>query len=311
MDHTGTVLCLDAGQTTIKTQLRDHGDIVNESQYPGVATDQPLFPQLAETIQASLRDTNSTPHSVAIGSSGLADHVDADELFAMLNGTGIHELCLAHDSITSYLGAIGDEPGAVIASGTGVVTLAVGDRDVARVDGWGYLIGDAGSGFWIGRAALDHAMQAYDGRGEPTVLTEIMRQDFPVLSEAYLQLQADDLKVSRIASYARAVAEHATTDEVCRRISQRAGELLAHSVGTGLRRVGQAEQPDPVVGVVGKVFGNSVLRDRFQQILAQQFPALHLIEDHSDGLVGCYQLTRVARDSALYAHIARASVAVG
>ncbi|WP_341476215.1 BadF/BadG/BcrA/BcrD ATPase family protein, partial [Cryobacterium zongtaii] len=56
-------------------------------------------------------------------------------------------------------------------AGTGVVTLAVGVHDVARIDGWGNLIGNAGSGYWIGRAALEAVMREYDGRGPVTVLT--------------------------------------------------------------------------------------------------------------------------------------------
>ncbi|MDT3318074.1 hypothetical protein Q9S71_14695 [Microbacterium sp. KSW4-11] len=45
------------------------------------------------------------------------------------------------------------------------MTLAVGDRDTARVDGWGWTMGDAGSGFWIGREALTAVMRAHDHRG--------------------------------------------------------------------------------------------------------------------------------------------------
>ena len=87
------------------------------------------------------------------GISGLTDQdADAAALLSLLAGTGIRSTVLAHDSTTSYLGALGDTRGAVVASGTGVVTLAVGVETVARVDGWGYIMGDAGSGYWIGRA---------------------------------------------------------------------------------------------------------------------------------------------------------------
>ena len=52
--------------------------------------------------------------------------------------------------MTSYLGAIGFEPGAVVAAGTGVIALA-GDRDgnFARSDGWGYILGDDGGGWLV------------------------------------------------------------------------------------------------------------------------------------------------------------------
>ena len=58
---------------------------------------------------------------------------------------------MTNDAVTSYVGAIGFEPGAVVAAGTGVIALA-GDRDgnFARSDGWGYILGDDGGGYYIG-----------------------------------------------------------------------------------------------------------------------------------------------------------------
>ncbi|WBM80084.1 hypothetical protein KIV56_00185 [Cryobacterium breve] len=99
----------------------------------------------------------------------------------------MQDVFLAHDSVTSYLGALGDTPGAVIAVGTGVVTLAVGVGAVARVDGWGYLIADAGSGYWLGRAALDSVMRDYDGRGQVTALRNAVQKEFPNLETLYLE----------------------------------------------------------------------------------------------------------------------------
>ena len=68
---------------------------------------------------------------------------------------------MTNDAVTSYLGAIGFEPGAVVAAGTGVIALA-GDRDgnFARSDGWGYILGDDGGGYYIGRRGLASALRA-------------------------------------------------------------------------------------------------------------------------------------------------------
>lgn len=303
----GTVLCLDAGQTITRTQYRKGGVVLADSEHAGVLTDRPILPQLATAVRSGLHAVDNAADVVAIGVSGLVDNADASELLDMLDGTGIREILLAHDSTTSYLGAIGDELGAVVAAGTGAVTLAAGNDRTARVDGWGYLLGDAGSGFWIGRTALDRAMQAHDGRGAPTALTSVVRHDFDDLEEAYLELQADELKVSRIAAYAQVVADLAETDMVCRRISEEAAELLAHSVFAGLRRVGQAERADPLVGAVGNAFRNRVLSSHFERTLRDQFPRLRFVEGKGNGLDGCYQMTLVAPDSALRQRINRAS----
>lgn len=302
----GTVLCVDAGQTGTRTQVRRDGLPVSLSEHPGVLNDRPLMPQLAASIRSGLDQSGIDCPLVAVGASGLRDGADPRDLLNLLRNTGVREVLLAHDSTTSYLAAIGDVTGAVVASGTGVVTLAVGRSQVARVDGWGYLIGDAGSGYWIGRAALDSVMRAHDGRGETTTLSAHIEKDFDNIEEAYLDLQADELKVSRIASYAKTVAALAPVDRVARRISEQAAAELTLSVVSGLERVGEASRPDPTVGLVGKVFRNTVLREHFQEMLTERFPQVHLSEGSGGGLDGCYALTRLGEDSALHQRVAAA-----
>lgn len=304
----GTVLCVDAGQTGTRTQVRRDGVPITLSEHPGVLNDRPLMPQLATSIRSGLQKSGISCPRVAVGASGLRDGADPHELLDLLRDTGVHEVLLAHDSTTSYLAAIGDVTGAVVASGTGVVTLAVGRSTVVRVDGWGYLIGDAGSGYWIGRAALDSVMRAHDGRGDPTMLSARIGKDFDNIEEAYLELQADELKVSRIASYAKTVAALARADHVARRISEQAAEELALSVVSGLVRVDEANRPDPAVGLVGKVFLNGVLKDHFEELLTGRFPQVRLTEGRRNGLDGCYALTQLAADSALRQRVGVATV---
>ena len=174
------------------------------------------------------------------GISGLTDRdADAGRLLALVRDTGVRSATLAHDSTTSFLGALGDARGAVVAAGTGVVTLAVGRDAVARVDGWGYIMGDAGSGYWIGREALDAVMRAYDGRGPATALTDPVRERWPELPEAYIDLQAAEDRVQIVASFAVEVARLAMEgDSVSQAITERAAAELALSVTTSLRRVG-------------------------------------------------------------------------
>jgi len=299
--HTGdeVVLCVDGGQTGTRTQLRRDGTVVAETSHPGVVNDRPQIPQLAGYILEALRTYDQPCPTVSVGSSGLADDADPTELLSLIRDAGVRHVLLAHDSTTSYLCAIGDQPGVVVAAGTGVVTLAVGLTSVARVDGWGYLLGDAGSGYWIGRAALDAVMRAHDGRGPATALSEQVERDFPDLEKAYLELQADEHKVRRIASYAKTVSELAGTDEVARSISEAAATELAVSAVAGLHRVGQDERPDPVVGMLGQVFRNVVLRERFEQLIRERFSQARIIDACGNGLGGCFTMSCMAPDSAL------------
>ncbi|MFB7607602.1 N-acetylglucosamine kinase [Streptomyces gardneri] len=105
--------------------------------------------------------------AVAVGAAGMATL--GDELRAELPGAfaeawGVRRLVLAADAVTAYAGALGQRPGAVVAGGTGMIALGTDLASWRRADGWGHLLGDCGSGAWIGRAGLEAAMRAHDGR---------------------------------------------------------------------------------------------------------------------------------------------------
>ena len=264
---TRSVLAIDAGQTGIKVRL-DTPSVQDELVFPGIETHRPLLPQLADVARASLTQTRATPALVTAGVSGLtARDADADALLALVADTGIRGAILAHDSTTSFLGALGDRHGAVVAAGTGVVTLAVGPRATARVDGWGYIMGDAGSGYWIGREALDAVMRAYDGRGPATVLTDAVRERWPDLSQAYMALQAEEERVRIVASFATPVARAADDgDAVALRITHAAATELARSVRAAIARVRDDDERFAVCAL-GGVFRSRSLQTAFEDAL--------------------------------------------
>lgn len=282
-----TILALDAGQTGVKTRLTRRDAAPVERVFAGVRTDQPLLPQLAAVAREAAGGVRVD--ALAAGVSGLTsvEH-DAGELRALLRDLAPARVLLAHDSVTSYLGTLGDQPGVVVASGTGSIILAVGPAGVARVDGWGYLMGDAGSGYWLGRAALDAVMRAHDGRGPETALTAVVSSRWPEVEDAYVQLQSDPAKVSVIAWFAEAVAAHAATDAVAARLCREAAEELALSAVTALRRAGA--DAAPVVSAIGGVFRGSMVRTTFEDAVRDVYPAVRFEAPHGTGLDGAAAL---------------------
>src|SRR5215204_3898009 len=110
-------------------------------------------------------------HTVQAVVAGLSGFDDSSEMaHAIMKGirslVQAERVIVTNDAVTSYLGAIGVAPGAMVAAGTGIIALA-GDTDgsFARADGWGYILGDDGGGYYIGRRGLASALRAWDGRG--------------------------------------------------------------------------------------------------------------------------------------------------
>lgn len=305
--HGTHALALDAGQTTTKARLtRADGTVVDRS-YPGVRTHEPLLPQLAAIARDAHREFDLPLHTVAFGSSGLTDaDADAAQLLAALRGIGTHRVLLAHDSVTSFLGALGHARGAVVAAGTGVVTMAVGRERVARVDGWGHLMGDAGSAYWIGRQALETAMRAYDGRAAETALLDVVRARWPRVDQAYASLQADPDRVRVIASFAQAVSELAPTDAAAADISRRAAEELARSVVVALERVDDADGADEAVCMLGGVFRADAIRERVAGLVTAARPHASVRPPVGSGVDGVAMLPSLPPEHPLQAAVSGA-----
>jgi N-acetylglucosamine kinase-like BadF-type ATPase len=277
-------VALDGGQSGCRARTGD-GTIW---EGVGVDTSLPRIPQLAAAVRAAAPEGAET---VLVGTTGLGAEDTAAALLAELREHGTRTVLLAHDSITSFLGALGDRPGCVVASGTGVVTLAAGGTRAVRVDGWGWILGDAGSGFWIGRRAIDMALRGFDGRGPETALLDLVMDDFGDPALAYLTLQADPHRVARVAAYARKVDDLAATDAVAAQVLRDAAYELVTSVTTGLARVDGG--PDDPVCVLGNVFRSATLRTAFTEGLAGRAPTHPIVAAHGTGLDGADLLDRL------------------
>lgn len=305
------VVAIDAGQTGMKVRVR-HDGRSDDMVFAGIATHEPLMPQLAEVARAAISRTAVRPDVVTAGVSGLTDrNADPAALLGLLADSGIREVVLAHDSTTSFLGALGDARGAVVASGGGVVTLAVGHDSVARVDGWGYIMGDAGSGYWIGREALDAVMRAYDGRGAQTALTEPVRERWPDLEQAYITLQTSEDRVSIVASFAAEVARCADAgDAVANTITAGAAQQLAHSVTTALTRVARAGDEGFAVCALGGVFRSRRLHAAFTAALPDAVggASLTLTEPRGEGIDGTLALADLSPRHPLASAVHRATL---
>ena len=310
-----TTLAIDAGQTGIRVMHLTLDSDASGGQSPrtildfaGIRTDRALLPQLVDVAAQFCAQTSLTVDAVAAGVSGLtAREARADDLLAGVIPLGASAVFLAHDSVTGYLGSLGTAFGAVVAAGTGVVTLGVGPAGMARVDGWGHIIGDAGSGYWIGRAGLEAALRSFDGRGEATSLTRLVDENFTSPEAAYIELQTNPDRVKFIASFARQIAAHAESDAVAKDIIDRAGGELALSVATGLRRAGLTGENQrgaaPAVSWAGSLLSGELLFAAFEATLRRLVPTVELSAPLGTPLDGVALLPSLSAENPLHSAI--------
>ncbi|MEN6306251.1 MAG: BadF/BadG/BcrA/BcrD ATPase family protein [Anaerohalosphaeraceae bacterium] len=90
---------------------------------------------------------------------------------------GFRQFSVITDAQLLHYSFFADTPGILIASGTGsVCLLTTPDGQYRQLGGWGYLLGDAGSGFHIGRLAIGGALDHMDKGRQPTRFTEALLQ---------------------------------------------------------------------------------------------------------------------------------------
>jgi N-acetylglucosamine kinase-like BadF-type ATPase len=171
--------------------------------------------------------------AVCVGAAGMAtlgEGLRAELPHALAGALGVRRLALAADAVTAYAGALGERPGVVVAAGTGMIALGTDLRSWRRVDGWGHLLGDCGSGAWIGRAGLDAAMRAHDGRAEGSqALLARAEKTFGPMTALPEQLYPRSDRAAVLASFAPEVARCAEADPVAAGIVGEAARQIAIS----------------------------------------------------------------------------------
>ncbi|MGO2043302.1 MAG: N-acetylglucosamine kinase, partial [Cellulosimicrobium funkei] len=245
--------------------------------------------------------------AAAVGATGLASLVrDPAELHAALRTSLPHaagpavdgdpsvrpgpRTAVAADALTAHLGALGGRPGAVVAVGTGAIALGTDLRTVwHRVDGWGHLLGDLGSGSWIGAQGLRAAVAAHDGRdsgGSPALLAAAVARFGPVPSwPGQLYTRPDRAQV--LASFTPDVAAAARADDtVARQVLAGAGTHLATTLAAAL-----VDGVPPLAAATGGVLGiGPLLTDAFRARLAVLRPDVALVDPAGTPLDGALHL---------------------
>ncbi|MEW1929768.1 BadF/BadG/BcrA/BcrD ATPase family protein [Streptomyces sp. NPDC088360] len=234
--------------------------------------------------------------AVAIGAAGMAtlgDDLRAELPAALHQALGTSRLALAADAVSAYAGALGDRPGAVVAAGTGMIAIGTDLTGWHRADGWGHLLGDCGGGAWIGRAGLDAAMRAFDGRarGSKALLAraEELFGPAPTLPG---QLYPRTDRPAMLASFAPEVGRCAPEDPVAEAILRDAARHIAEAAAAvcpAPDAVGRGDRPE--VALTGGLFklGDVLLRP-VRAELAEHLRHVRLVPAAGDPLDGAVRI---------------------
>ncbi|MEV0876102.1 MULTISPECIES: N-acetylglucosamine kinase [Streptomyces] len=235
--------------------------------------------------------------AAAVGAAGMAtlgDRLRAELPKAFADSLGVRRVALAADAVTAYAGALGGRPGAVVAGGTGMIALGTDLTAWRRADGWGHLLGDSGGGAWIGRAGLDAAMRAHDGRrgGSPALLARLEAVLGPATGLPGLLYPRAD-RPALLASFAPEVGACAAGDEVAARILREAAAHIAEAAAAVCPGPTGSGTDGCEVALTGGLFRmGEPLLGPLRGELARQVPHARVVPAEGDPLHGALEIAR-------------------
>jgi glucosamine kinase len=178
------------------------------------------------------------------------------------------------DGITALEAGLGGSAGLIVISGTGSIAYArTGDGQVFRCGGWGTVFDDAGSGYDIGRKAIQAALRDFDGRGSKTRLQDALCEALSL--RTITEAVGVALPPHRIAALFPLVERVARDgDVVARKLCQDAGKDLAELARALLKRMGGFDQRLRVICAGGVLNSSLRVRRSFARELRQHAPRI-------------------------------------
>jgi glucosamine kinase len=239
----------DVGGTKTAVAVSDGTDVISRADGPGAAVrpGRSLVSAgiISDVVRRALAAAGKLSGEVlVVGAAGAGRQPEQEELQQALRGEALADRVIVTTDIEVALaGAFGDGPGIVISAGTG--SVAVGrdaDGGLHRAGGYGWQMGDEGSGYAIGRAALGAVSRAIDGRSPETrlkarVLETTRSADFDALVR--WAATAGPAEVASLAPPALEVAAEGDivaqgiADYAARELSQLAAHILPRISGDG------------------------------------------------------------------------------
>ncbi len=199
------------------------------------------------------------------------------------------------DSVAALASGTFGGPGVALISGTGCVAFAqnaLGQKTICG--GWGYLLGDEGSGFWIGLQAVKAAIRAQDGRGPRSRFTDLVMEKLGVadMREAQSRIYNDLIPRPQVATLARLVMEQAQEgDQTAGAIVDGAAAELVSLVKATCQKAGFKEQNERVIVVTGGVMHpDTPVFHKFTALAASELAGYQVVSPSFPPVVGAFIL---------------------
>lgn len=256
---------------------------------------------IAAAIDAAFRDARLPQSAVAAACLSLAGAGRPEEqgqMTAWATGQRIADIIRITSDAEPVLAAGSPEAwGVALICGTG--SLAWGrtvSGQTARAGGWGYLLGDEGSAYWIARTGLQAVVRAADGRDQPTALLEAFldRLDLTEPMQLIDCIYAQEMTRDRLAGLGDVVFSAAKDDRIAAEIVESGAKELAQSIAAVASRLSFAPHAYPLALAGGIVLNQDGYRERIVFYLRSAGLSPGNVTLVSEPVLGALKLSRTS-----------------
>lgn len=235
---------------------------------------------LAVMQARAMAGLSAAPFTAAfLGMAGVVSPRDRSAIQGIAQDLGLappDSVGVDHDCRVALAGGLSGRPGIVQIAGTGSSCYG---RDAAgrawRSGGWGQLIADEGSGYWLGVQAMQAAVRAYDGRGAPTLLLNAVleRLGLADINDIMHHLYVKGISRAEVAALAPLVFVAARSgDALALQLLERAGQDLAACVLAVAQRLEMDRRPCELALVGGLFQAGDLLEQPLRAAVANMLP---------------------------------------
>lgn len=272
---------IDGGGSNIRVVITDeqlniiaqaHSGAVNASH---VGRDAAMA-RIQDTMREAMDSIEQPILSVGIGIAGSSKAVAEEWLREIVLGVLPDTHCVpSSDNEIALVGAAGKREGLLLLAGTGSVGFASNKNgDTVQVGGWGYILDDKGSGYWLGLQALRLVSIAIDEQQTKSEFVQKFMDDNAFYTPRDLinwVYHTDKFPVPRIAKFAPHVLEAAAQgDDLAVSILE---DATAYMIGLADTLKRHLNMQDPEIVFAGSLLTNdNVYRDMLMQQLGLQTP---------------------------------------
>jgi len=291
---------VDAGGTATVAAVSRTGSAIREATGPAANATTAGVAASAAAIVATMRTAlgEDRPDSVHAGVAGAGRPQVAHELEAAIaQAFPSARVVVSDDASIALRAAIPAGPGVILIAGTGSVAYAENGGIHALVGGHGHLLGDEGSAFALGMAAVRLYARVLDGRAASDDTTNLVARalrapDRAALHAAIYDARLDPAAIAALAS--SIVAFAGKGNRTSTKIVQDAARDLGDLIKAALRAAQLTEGSPPIALAGGLLRDNSLLTFLLETRITGDFTGSEILRGGFEPVRGALRLAEAA-----------------